>query len=109
MKHIQKAFEHQKGILMMSHPNEEEARARYPEYAPMSTSILGFYELYTDNRGKPALMIERHGSLPLNKIAEVLDDFGFGYVLGPKAQTRLAQQDYTQSPGLSQAVSVTAQ
>jgi tRNA A37 threonylcarbamoyladenosine synthetase subunit TsaC/SUA5/YrdC len=110
MKQIQKAFERQKGILMMSHPNEEEARARYPQYDPMSTSILGFYELHTDDRGRPSLMIERHGSLPLDNIAEVLDDFGFGYVLGPKAQTRLAQQDYTQqSPGFLQAVSITAQ
>jgi hypothetical protein len=55
MKEIQRAFEDHKGILMMRHPNEEEARARYPEYAPMSTSILGFYELHTDDRGRPAL------------------------------------------------------
>jgi hypothetical protein len=109
MKQIQRAFEHYKGILMIRHPNEEEARARYPLYAPMSTSILGFYELHTDERGKPALMIERHGSLPLHNIAEVLSAFGFGYVLGPKAQTRLAQQEYAQRPGLASAVSSTAQ
>jgi hypothetical protein len=108
MKQIQRAFEHQQGILMMRHPNEEEARARYPQYAPMSTSIIGFYELHSDEQGKPALMIERHGSLPLDNIAEVLSSFGFGYVLGPKAQTRLAQQDYAQSPDLSQAVSIAA-
>jgi hypothetical protein len=107
MNQIQRAFEHHKGILMMRHPNEEEARARYPEYAPMSTSILGFYELHTDERGKPALMIERHGSLPLDDIAKVLNDFGFGYVLGPKAQNRLAQYEYAHSLGLSEAVSIT--
>jgi tRNA A37 threonylcarbamoyladenosine synthetase subunit TsaC/SUA5/YrdC len=108
MNQIQKAFEDHNGILMMRHPNEEEARVRYPEYAPMSTSIIGFYELHTDDRGRPALMIERHGSLPLDKIAEVLDDFGFGYVLGPKAQTRLAQHDYSQSRGLSEPASTKA-
>jgi hypothetical protein len=108
MREIQRAFECHKGIVMMRHPDEEEARARYPEYAPMSTSILGFYELHTDERGRPALMIERHGSLPLNKIAEVLDDFGFGYVLGPKAQTRLAQREYAHGLGLSESVSITA-
>ncbi len=107
MNQIQRAFEHHKGILMMRHPNEEEARARYPEYAPMSTSILGFYELHTDERGRPALMIERHGSLPLDDIAKVLNDFGFGYVLGPKAQSRLAQHEYAHSLGLSEAVSIT--
>jgi hypothetical protein len=64
--------------------------------------------LYTDDRGRPALMIERHGSLPLDKIAEVLDDFGFGYVLGPKAQTRLAQHDYAQSRGLSEPANTKA-
>ena len=109
MKEIQRAFEHQQGILMMRHPNEEEARARYRQYAPMSTSILGFYELYTDEHGKPTLMIERHGSLPLDNIAEVLGAFGFGYVLGPKAQTRLAQHEHAQHPGLALAVSSTAQ
>ncbi len=86
---------------MMRHPNEEEARARYPEYAPMSVSILGFYELHTDERGQPALLIERHGSLPLDNIAAILVTFGFGYVLGPKAQTRLAQHEYAQRLGRS--------
>jgi hypothetical protein len=101
MKQIQRAFQHHKGILMMRHPNEQEARARYPEYAPMSTSIVGFYELHSDERGQPALMVERHGSLPLGTIAQVLASFGFGYVLGPKAQTRLAQHEYAQSLGSS--------
>ncbi len=101
MKQIQQAFQHQKGILMMRHLNEEVARARYPQYAPMSTSILGFYELHTDERGKPALMVERHGSLLLDNIAEVLAAFGLGYVLGPKAQIRLAQHEYAQSLGRS--------
>ena len=103
MREIQRAFERHEGILMMRHPNEEEARARYPEFAPMSTSILGFYELHTDERGRPALMIERHGSLPLDDIADVLDDFGFGYVLGPKAQSRLAQHEYAYRPGFTES------
>jgi tRNA A37 threonylcarbamoyladenosine synthetase subunit TsaC/SUA5/YrdC len=107
MKEIQRAFERHKGIVMMRHPNEEVARARYPGYAPMSTSIIGFYELHTDERGRPALMVERHGSLPLSDIADVLGDFGFGYVLGPKAQTRLAQHEYAHGSGPTRAVSLT--
>jgi hypothetical protein len=74
----------------------------------MSTSILGFYELHTDERGRPALMIERHGSLPLDDIADVLYDFGFGYVLGPKAQTRLAQHEYAHGLGFTETVRLTA-
>ncbi len=74
----------------------------------MSTSILGFYELHTDERGRPALMIERHGSLPLDTIARVLNDFGFGYVLGPKAQSRLALHEYAHSPGLSEVATARA-
>jgi hypothetical protein len=108
MQQIQRAFEHHKGIIMTRHPNEEEARARYPQYDLMSTSILGFYELHTDEQGKPAFMIERHGSLPLDIIADMLDDFGFGYVLGPKAQTRLAQHEYTHRPGRFEAANITA-
>jgi tRNA A37 threonylcarbamoyladenosine synthetase subunit TsaC/SUA5/YrdC len=108
MKEIQRAFEHHKGILMMRHPDEREARAHYPDYAPMSTSILGFYELLTDNQGRPALMIERHGSLPLDVIADILDDFGFGYVLGPKAQTRLAQHHYAHDLSAAQTVRLIA-
>ena len=104
MKEIQSAFAQHKGMLMMRHPDEEEARARYPQYAPMSTSILGFYQLHTDARGKPALMIERHGSLPVETIAQVLSAFGLGYVLGPKAQARLAQHAYAHHRGEAEPV-----
>ena len=45
---------------------------------------------------RPHLILERHGSLPVETVAAVLAGLGFGLVLGPKAQTRLLLRDYSQ-------------
>jgi hypothetical protein len=90
-------FGDQAGFVLCAHADEAAARSRYPGYLPMSTTILGFHtvvRLPGDRR--PHLILERHGSLPVETVAAVLAGLGFGLVLGPKAQTRLQLRDYSQ-------------
>lgn len=88
-------FGDEPGLLIVEHEDETAARARYPRHLPMSTTILGFHrvEHVTGDR-RPHLVLERHGSLPADDVRSMLDEFGFGLVLGPKARTRLALRHY---------------
>ncbi|HEY5882523.1 MAG TPA: hypothetical protein VIU11_26675, partial [Nakamurella sp.] len=45
---------------------------------------------------RPHLVLERHGSLPVDDVRAVLDDLGFGLVIGPSAQARPALRDYSE-------------
>lgn len=90
-------FGDEPGFLLVEHDDEAVARGRYPGYLPMSTTILGFHRVeHVSGDRRPHLVLERHGSLPVDDVRAVLDDFGFGLVLGPKAQNRLALRDYSQ-------------
>jgi hypothetical protein len=73
-------------LHFLEHPDEEGARAAYPQYLPMSTTILGFYG--------EGLVLERHGSLHVDVVRETLDELGFGLTIGPKAQKRLLLREY---------------
>lgn len=90
-------FGDEPGFLLVEHEDEAAARARYPRYLPMSTTILGFHrvEHVTGDR-RPQLVLERQGSLPVGDVRAVLDDFGFGLVFGPRARNRPAVRDYSQ-------------
>ncbi len=90
-------FGHERDFLVLEHENEAAARARYPGHAPMSTTILAFHKLGTrDHDGRPRLIVERHGSLPVELLQRVVDQFGFGLELGPKARQRLQLRVYGQ-------------
>jgi hypothetical protein len=83
-------------FLILEHDDEAAARDRYPDYSPMSTTILGFHTVVRVPKDRrPHLILERHGSLPAGIVRRVLADFGLGLVLGPKAQTRLLLRDYS--------------
>lgn len=90
-------FGDEPGFLLVEHEDEAAARARYPRYLPMSTTILGFHrvEHVTGDR-RPHLVLERQGSIPVDDVRSVLDDFGLGLVLGPRARTRPTVRDYSQ-------------
>jgi hypothetical protein len=61
----------------------------------MSTTILALHRLGTpDANGRPRLIVERHGSLPVAALAPIVAAYGFGLELGPKASHRLAQRVY---------------
>lgn len=70
-------------FLLLEHDDEAEARRRWPRHLPMSTSVLGFHRLGVDRR-RPALVLERHGSLSVGSISAVLDRLGFSLVLAPR-------------------------
>jgi hypothetical protein len=88
-------FGHEPDFLVLAHSDEGAARRRYPDYLPMSTTILGFHQpLPPDGAGRPCLFLERHGSLHVDAVREILDQLGFGLVVGPRARTRLLLRDY---------------
>ena len=90
-------FGDQADFVLFPHADEAAARSRYPAYLPMSTTIIGFHKVgHRPGDPRPQLVLERHGSLHLDQVRAVLDDLGFGLVLGPKAQTRLLLRDYSQ-------------
>jgi hypothetical protein len=61
----------------------------------MSTTILAFHRLGTpDHKGRPRLIVERHGSMPVAVLAPIVAAYGFGLELGPKAKNRLALRVY---------------
>ncbi len=81
---------------MLAHPDEVAARARYPGYLPMSTTILGFHTVVRrPGDPRPHLILERNGSLSIADVRAVLARLGFGLVIGPKAETRLQLRDYS--------------
>ena len=88
-------FGHEDGFLLLAHSDEAAARARYPGYLPMSTTILGFHTVVRrPGDPRPHLILERHGSLAIADVRAVLAGLGFGLVIGPKADTRLQLRDY---------------
>jgi hypothetical protein len=88
-------FGHQPRFVVLEHRDEAAARAAYPLYAPMSTTLLAFHKLGpADANGRPSLIVERHGSLPVDVLRPILAEFGFALELGPKASKRLAMRAY---------------
>ena len=89
-------FGNEDGFLLLAHPDEAAARARYPRYLPMSTTIIGFHTVIRrPGDPRPHLILERHGSMPIADVRAVLAGLGFGLMIGPKAETRLQLRDYS--------------
>lgn len=80
-------------FVLLQHRDEEDSRSRCPSFASMSTSILALHRIATTPAGEPALVLERHGSLPVEAVRQVLRPLSLEVVLGPRAQTRLPQHD----------------
>ena len=60
----------------------------------MSTTLLGFHKL-GEVDGRPALTLERHGSLAAADVRAVLAHLGFGMIVAPSAQRRLTLRAYS--------------
>lgn len=90
-------FGDEPGFVVLEHADEAWARAAYPQYLPMSTTILGLHRVVdVPGDARPHLVLERHGSLSADVVRGVLAELGFGMVLGPRARTRLVQRDYSE-------------
>jgi hypothetical protein len=87
-------FGYETDFLLLEHPDEDAARAGYPSYLPMSTTILGFHKLGEGEARRPSLILERHGSMHVDDVRTVLDGLGFDLTIGPRAVTRLQLREY---------------
>ena len=63
-------------------------RRRYPRHAPCSTSIVAFHRDATQN-GRPALVLERLGSLPAVDIRRIVVRYGLGLEIAATARERV--------------------
>jgi hypothetical protein len=83
------------GLALLRHRDEGVARDRFPDHAPMSTTILAFDRTAdADGDGRVGLVVERHGSLPVGVVERIVRPLGFSLVLAPAARTRLPQRTY---------------
>lgn len=80
-------------FLLLAHPDEDAARRRYPLHAPMSTTILAFHKVAHAGR-EVRLVVERHGSLPIEALRPVVERLGFGLDIAPTAVRRLELREY---------------
>jgi hypothetical protein len=86
-------------LPLLRHRDEAGARDRYPLHDRMSTTVLAFHRsLGRDPDGCVRLLVERQGSLSLDRLGRLVRPLGFSLVPGPAAQTRLPQRSYPEDP-----------
>ena len=86
-------FRHIVDMQLIRHASENAAHAEYPGYAEMSTTVLSFHRPALEN-GRPALRLERHGSMHVDRVRALLDRFGLGLEVARGGQQRLAERTY---------------
>jgi len=73
--------DHSPDITVLEHPDDAAARSRYPGYRATSATILGFHRpVRVAGDRRPQLLLERHGSLDVDTVRQILDDLGLGLV-----------------------------
>ena len=83
------------GFCVVNHRDETAARACYPRYLPMSTSILGFSTVIRrPGDARPHLILERHGSMPVADVRAVPRRAGL------RADSRPERRDPAAAPRL---------
>ena len=80
-------------LVLLEHADEGAALEAYPLHAPMSVTVLAFRTDPTAPAGRRALTVERHGSLPISLLREVLENHEFDLSV-PAGQRRLRQHVY---------------
>lgn len=77
-------------LTFLEPADDDAVRSRYLGYAAMPATILGFHRPVTV-RGdrRPQLLLERHGSLDVDRVRHTLDELGFGLVVSPRAERLL--------------------
>jgi len=92
---LEEEFGHAPGFVVVRHRDEAAARARYPLYAPTSTTVVSFHKMGPpDEMGRPSLYVERHGSLHVEHLRQIADEFGLGLTLALAAMERLPERRY---------------
>ena len=88
MEAIRAEFAHRRDVVMIGHGDETANRLTYPRHLPCSTSIVAFHRDVREG-SRPALVLERHGSLGIEDAREVARRHGYGLVVAPSAHVRV--------------------
>jgi hypothetical protein len=88
MREVRREFGHRRDVVLIGHQDEAANRAFYPNHLPCSTSILSFHRDVGED-GRPALLLERHGSLDVDYIRAAAARHGYGVAIAPGAHERV--------------------
>jgi tRNA A37 threonylcarbamoyladenosine synthetase subunit TsaC/SUA5/YrdC len=88
IEEIRREFGHRRDAVMIAHEDEVANRAFYPHHLPCSTSVLAFHRGVREG-ARPALVLERHGSLGIDKIRAVVARHGLALAIAPDALERV--------------------
>ena len=86
-------FRHIVDLQLIRHESEDVAHKNYPGYAEMSTTVISFHRPAAVN-GRPALRLERYGSMHLDDVRAVLDRFDLALEIAESGRERLQQRRY---------------
>ncbi len=86
-------FGHVDELCVVQHRSEAQARSMHPEHLPMSTSIISFHRALS-NKSQPTVRLERHGSLHVERVAEIVHAHGFSLQVDLEAGSRLPVRQY---------------
>ena len=86
-------FRHIVNLQLIRHASENVAHENYPGYAEMSTTVLSFHRR-AEVDGRPALRLERWGSMDIPDVRNVLDRFDLGLEIAESGKERLQQRTY---------------
>jgi tRNA A37 threonylcarbamoyladenosine synthetase subunit TsaC/SUA5/YrdC len=88
MEAIGEEFGHRRDVVMIGHDDETANRLSYRRHLPCSTSIVAFHRDVRES-GRPALVLERHGSLGIDDARTVAERHGYELVVAPNARVRV--------------------
>ena len=86
-------FRHIVNMQLIRHESEDIAHKAYPGYAEMSTTVVSFHRPALVD-GRPALRLERYGSMDIADVRAILDRFDLGLEIAPSGKERLQQRAY---------------
>jgi hypothetical protein len=86
-------FRHIVNLQLIRHESEDVAHTSYPGYAEMSTTVISFHrDASVDTR--PALRLERYGSMDISDVRAILDRFDLALEIAPSGRERLQERTY---------------
>ena len=88
MTAIRDEFGDRDDIVLIGHDREDANRLSYPRHLPCSTSIVSFHRDVHDGE-RPAIVLERHGSLGIDDVRAVAARHGYGLKVAPGGYARL--------------------
>jgi tRNA A37 threonylcarbamoyladenosine synthetase subunit TsaC/SUA5/YrdC len=88
MEAIRDEFGHRRDVVLIGHDDETANRLSYPRHLPCSTSIVAFHRDVREG-GRPALVLERLGSLGIDDARAVADRHGYGLQVASSAHVRV--------------------